>query len=517
MRKNKEGPHLQILSRENLKSNNSINSSDLQIGIIDSLPEKIIQFGEGNFLRGFVDWLVNTLNNKGLFNGSIVAIQPIKHGMVETINKQDGLYTLILRGYDNGKIIKTREIISSISRGIDIYKDFDKYMELADNPQIRYIISNTTEAGILFNSDDSFAGTPPESFPGKLTKLLYRRFQHFNGDLNKGFIIIPCELIDNNGTNLKNIVLKLSKIWDLGNEFINWLESANFFLNTLVDRVVTGYQAEEAEDIKQEFNYTDELLNTGEIFHLWVIEGYKKLFTELPFDKADLNVILTDDISYYRSRKVRILNGAHTMTSLMAYLYGLNTVKEFIDDNLLKAYMERGIFAEIIPSLNFPKDELIVYAKNVIERFANPYIKHHLLSISLNSVAKFKTRVLPSILDYLKIKNKLPDVLVFSFASLIAFYKGTHINDNCLIGNRAGNNYQICDDINILEYFKDFWSTSYSNMEDLKNAVRKILSNKSWWEMDLNDIDGLNDKVSEYLFNIITNGMENALYSLMNK
>ncbi|MBZ4647567.1 MAG: uxaB [Clostridia bacterium] len=490
---------------------------DLKVSPNENLPEKVLQFGEGNFLRGFVDWMFHQLNKNNLFNGKVAVVQPIQHGLVDMLNRQDGLYTLFLRGIQNGKVVEDKEIISSISRGINPYTQFEEYLKCAENPELRVIISNTTEAGIAYNADDKFDDKPPASFPAKLTVFLYKRFKAFNGDIAKGLIIIPCELIDRNGDNLKKIVIQLSNEWNLGNEFINWLEDANYFLNTLVDRIVTGYPRDEVQKLTEELGYQDDLLDTAEIFHLWVIEGDKKLAEELPFTKVGLNVIWTADMTPYRTRKVRILNGAHTMTVLAAYLYGKDTVKECMDDEVISKYMNKGIFEEIIPTLNLPKSELEEFAAAVSERFANPFIKHYLLSISLNSTSKFKTRVLPSILEYVNRKGELPKVLTFSLAALLAFYKGTEIRDNALIGSRSGNEYKISDDMPVLEMFKTLWSEFDGSKEGTKKLVKAVLAKTDMWGTDLDNIQGFTAAVTNYLYSILTKGIKEAIKEVISE
>lgn len=488
---------------------------DLVVGSMNNYPEKVLQFGEGNFLRGFVDWMFNRLNSRGMFNGSVVVVQPISGGLIDAINRQNGLYTLLLRGIQNGTIVNNKELITVISRGINVYSEFEEYMKLAENPELRVIVSNTTEAGIAYNPDDRLDDAPPASFPGKLTVFLYHRFKAFGADKDKGFIIMPCELIDRNGDNLKKIVLRLAKEWELGSQFEEWVEKSNYFLNTLVDRIVTGYPKDEIDDITKTLGYEDHFVDTGEIFHLWVVEGDKKLEKELPFKDAGLNVIWTDDMEPYRTRKVRILNGAHTMTVLAAYLYGLNTVGECLDDKIINTYMKKGIFDEIIPTLNLPEDELKQYAKDVIERFLNPFIKHYLLSISLNSVSKFKTRVLPSILEYVKRRDELPQVLTFSLAALFAFYKGDSISEGVLIGKRDGKEYKIMDDKTILSTFLDTWKSWDGTKEGLKLICTELLGKEDWWGSNLNDIPGFNENISNHLFNIVTSGMEKVLKDMM--
>jgi tagaturonate reductase len=481
-----------------------------------ALPEKVLQFGEGNFMRGFVDWMIHKMNQKNLFNGRVVVVQPIAQGLTGMLNDQDGLYTLLLRGIQNGQIVEEQDLISSISRGINPYEDFNAYLECASNPELRFIISNTTEAGISYSADDRYDDAPPASFPGKLTVLLHKRFTAFNGAADKGFVIIPCELIDRNGDNLKKIVLRLANEWNLGAEFTAWVENSNYFLNTLVDRIVTGYPKDEITELTSKLGYEDKLLNTAEIFHLWVIEGDKRFAEELPLTQIGLDVIWTDDMTPYRTRKVRILNGAHTMTVLAAYLYGLDTVKECMDDEKIRTFMEKGVFEEIIPTLDLPENELKDFAAAVTERFANPFIRHYLLSISLNSTSKFKTRVLPSVLEYVNRKGRLPKVLSFSLAALFAFYRGTELRGNALIGKRpAGNEYSISDDQPVLELFQSLWTACDGSRAAAGTLVSTVLTKTEMWGQDLNEVAGFADLVADYLYAIITNGVEDTLKEVL--
>ncbi len=503
------------LSSELLNDNSFHFDSSIRVTPKTKRPEKVLQFGEGNFLRGFVNWMFNKLNTDGLFNGEVVVVQPIEHGLVDMLNDQDGLYTLLLRGLKNGDVVVDKEIISSVGRGINPYRDFDEYLKCAENADLRVIISNTTEAGIAYNPGEKYDDAPPASFPGKLTVLLHKRFKAFNGDASKGLIIVPCELIDRNGDNLKKVVFRLAGEWNLGEDFITWLENSNYFLNTLVDRIVTGYPRDEISKLTEELGYTDNLLNTAEPFHLWVIEGDKKLEKELPFTKAGLNVVWTSDMTPYRTRKVRILNGAHTMTVLAAYLAGKDTVKECMDDTLINNYMKKGLFEEIIPTIDLPAKELEDFSSAVFERFANPFIKHYLLSIALNSVSKFKSRILPSIKDYIERKGRLPKVLTFSLAALIAFYRGTEIRETALIGNRPGNEYKISDDMSILEAFGALWSEFDGSKESAGKLVKAVLANTGWWGSDLNELNGFTAAVTDNLYSILTNGAAEAVRELL--
>ena len=381
-------------------------------------PEKIIQFGEGGFLRGFVDWMLQEINEKTDFNGSVVVVQPIENGMCEMLQKQDCMYTHICRGIEG---VDTR-IVDVISRCINPYEDYDSYLKLAENPDFKFVVSNTTEAGISYSEGDKLSDRPQKSFPAKVTALLKKRF-----DLGlDGFVFLPCELIDKNGSTLKNIILRYADEWGLGDDFKKFVEKENVFCNTLVDRINTGYP--KGEDLQ--LGYEDNMVNTSEYFHLWVIEGPKDKVLEIPFDKTDLNVIVTDDMSMYRTRKVRILNGAHTAMIPYALLSGVETVKGCMEDKTMCEFDKACVYDEIIPTLDLPKEELLSYADSVFERFNNPYIKHFCSSISLNSVSKFKVRVLPSILEYIKRFDKMPEKLLFSFARLIEFYKTDMPNDD---------------------------------------------------------------------------------------
>ncbi len=385
------------------------------------MKEKIIQFGEGGFLRGFADWMIQIINDNTDFDGSVVVVQPIEKGLCDLLSSQGCVYTHLCRGSEGVDMKK----IVVISRCVKPYDDFDAYLSLAENPDFRFIISNTTEAGICFDESNKLTDRPAASFPGKLTQLLKKRFDIGLG----GFVFLPCELIDKNGENLKKCILKYAELWSLGDDFKTWIENENIFCNTLVDRINTGYPKDETIDV----GFDDKMINTSEYFHLWVIEGYSELCREIPFDKCGLNVIITNNLEMYRTRKVRILNGAHTSLVPYALLSGLETVKECTENEIMREHLHKCIYEEIIPTLELPREKLIEYADNVLVRFSNPYIKHLLSSIALNSVSKFKVRVLPSILEYIKRFDKMPETLLFSFAKLIDFYKTDMTNDDAEI------------------------------------------------------------------------------------
>ena len=412
------------------------------------MKERVIQFGEGGFLRGFADWMIKQVDEVTDFDGSVVVVQPIEKGMCDTLMAQNCVYTHICRGVEG---VDKRKI-DVISRCVKPYDDFDAYLELAQNPDFRFVISNTTEAGIVFSESDKITDKPAKTFPAKLTQLLKKRFEL---GLN-GFVFLPCELIDKNGENLKKCVLQYADLWDLGADFKRWIENENIFCNTLVDRINTGYP----QDEKIETDFEDKMINTSEYFHLWVIEGYPELFSEIPFDKCGLNVIVTDKLEMYRTRKVRILNGAHTSLVPYALLSGFDTVKSCMDSEKMLSHIKKCVFDEIIPTLDLPKEELLAYAEDVLTRFANPYIKHYLSSIALNSVSKFKVRVLPSITEYIKRFNKMPQTLLFSFAKLIDFYRTDMTND----------------DKEVTAFMKT-------------KTVKEILGNKAFWGEDLSYLE----------------------------
>lgn len=416
------------------------------------MNERIIQFGTGNFLRGFADYFIDKINKDGLYDGSIVIVSPTDSRTVDALNAQDCRYNLYLRGIENGKEICERTEINAVSRAVNPYKDFDTYLALSQNPDFRFIITNTTEAGIAFCAEDKFEDRPAKSFPAKLTQLLYARYK---AGL-KGFVILSCELIDNNAKELQKFVLRYIQYWKLGEDFFNWIIEENTFCNTLVDRIVTGYPKDEAEHLCAEIGYADKLLDTAEPYHLWVIEGnYEK---ELSLQKAGLNVVWTDDVKTYKKMKVRILNGAHTSLVFPSMLCGIDTVKESLDDKDLSEFLNICLFEYILPTLG-ETEENRQFANAVRERFANPYIKHMWKSISLNSVSKFTARVLPTINDYVKNNNTLPKPLVFSLACLIEYYKTNDVQD----------------DKTAVEYIKN-------------HSIKNILSNTQLWDCDLSDM-----------------------------
>ncbi len=463
-------------------------------------PIRVLQFGEGNFLRAFADWMIDILNEKMNLNAGIVLVKPIPMGSLERFNKQNNLYTVSLRGNVEGRAVVENRVVTSVTETVDCYAEYEKYAAYAKCGTLRFVISNTTEAGIVYDGEDKFSFNPPHSYPGKLTKLLYERAEHFGYSADKGLIILPVELIDDNGIQLKKCVVRLAKDWGLGEKFLAWLDDACVFTSTLVDRIVTGYPRENAEEIWRELGYKDELLVTAEPFGLWVIESPKDISKELPFPEAGLPVIYTDNQKPYKQRKVRILNGAHTSFVLAAYLAGHNIVRDAMQDAQFLSFMRDTLYKEVIPTLNLPKDDLVRFAEAVEYRFNNPFVDHQLLSIALNSVSKWKARCQPSFEAYYEKTGKLPKHLAFSLAALIAFYNGERIENGALIGARNGEEYRILDDAKTLEFF----------MAHPMDA-QAVLSNTDFWGCDLTKYEGLCDYVSAALADIRENGMKAAI------
>lgn len=458
-------------------------------------PEKVLQFGEGNFLRAFVDWMIDKANRDGIYQGSIVLCQPIAQGLKDMINAQDGVYTLAMRGAENGQPVEKIEVITSVSRCINPYENYEDLMEIARSADLEVVVSNTTEAGIAYHAGDQLTDRPPVSFPAKVTAFLYERYKAFNGDPEKGLLFLPVELIDNNGAELKRIVLQYAQEWELGQEFTDWVNTANAFTSTLVDRIVTGYPRDEVSYFEEKLGYKDNIIDTSELFNLWVIEGDEKWADKLPVHKIDANVIWTDDVKPYKKRKVRILNGAHTSTVLAAYLAGFDIVGDFMKDDTVRTFMNNVIYQEVIPTLDLPKEELESFAAAVNDRFANPYIKHKLLDIALNSCSKFNARCLPSLLGYVEEKGVLPKCLTFSLAAFIKFYQGEW-KDGVYTGTRKdGTQYPLRDDESVIRFFADAWSEN-----DAEGTAAAVLSNKDFWSgKDLTEVPGLKDAVAGYL------------------
>jgi len=464
-------------------------------------PDKVIQFGEGNFLRAFVDWIIWKMDKSAGFNGGVVVVQPIERGMVDALNEQDGLYHLNLQGIDKGQAVDSIDLVDVINRGINPYRDFGSYLSLAEDPGIRFVISNTTEAGITFDPSCKLDDRPASSYPGKLTQLLYHRFKYFKGDRSKGFIIFPCELIFLNGKELKKCILQYIDLWGLEPEFRTWFEEACGVYCTLVDRIVPGYPKDNIDSILERIGYDDHLVDKAEIFHLWVIEAPDSVAEEFPAGKAGLNVLFVPSEAPYHARKVTLLNGPHTVLSPVGYLSGLDTVKECVEDPLIGKFVHKVMFEELLETLDLPRHELEKFAGDVLERFVNPYVKHFVTSIMLNSFSKYKTRDLPGLKTYLQRKGSLPEGLVLGLAGIITYYRG---------GRRGDAEIVPADDPAILDLLKSLWATG-----DISKVAEGVLGAGWIWGEDLNLIPGLTSMLTGFLMTVRDKGMREAVASVV--
>ena len=474
---------------------------DRQTAQAAKYPTKVIQFGEGNFLRAFVDWIIWNTNKATDFNAGVVVVQPIDRGMVDMLNSQDGLYHVNLQGIDKGQAVDSIEMIDVINGGLNPYTQNEEFMALAENPDIRFVISNTTEAGIAFDPSCKLDDKPATSYPGKLTQLLYHRYEHFKGDMTKGFIILPCELIFLNGKELKKCIYQYIDLWNLGEEFKAWFEQACGVYCTLVDRIVPGYPKDTINEIHERIGFKDNLVVKGEIFHLWVIEAPESVASEFPADKAGLNVLFVPSEAPYHERKVTLLNGPHTVLSPVGYLSGLDTVKECVEDPQVGQFVRKIMYSELMETLNLPKEELQAFADSVVERFLNPYVKHFVTSIMLNSFPKYKTRDLPGLKTYLERKGELPKGLVLGLAAIITYYKGGKRGDVEIVPN---------DDAAIVALLKDLWATG-----DLRKVAEGVLAAEFIWGENLNEIPGLTDLVVADLEVIQNEGMRAAVETVI--
>lgn len=472
---------------------------------------RVLQFGEGNFLRAFVDYMIDIANEKGITDYGIAIVKPIPFGSLERFDQQDNLYTVVLRGQQNNQVVNEARIITSVEQTLDCYHNYNRLEALACLDTLQIVVSNTTEAGIVFDGTDQFDRMPPTSYPGKLTKLLYRRFQTFSGAPDKGLIIIPCELIEHNGDQLHRCVDQLIDLWGLGEDFRHWVADSCTFCSTLVDRIVTGYPRDELERIAEHLGYEDQLVDVAEPFGLWVIESKQQDISDhFPLDKADLPVVFISDQTPYRERKVRVLNGAHTGTVLAGHLAGFETVGQLMKDDTLRRYLEKLVYEEIVPTVHLPRHEVLDFADSVFERFANPFLRHRLLDISLNSVSKWKARILPSFRDSWQATGQLPKLMTFSFAALLAFYTSDRLENGVLVGHANGQDYAIRDDAGVISFF-----AQHATQESTADYVQMAAARQDFWGEDLSRYPGFANAVTEYLTAIRNNGMAETLKALV--
>ena len=479
------------MNRLNYRTLKEIDSQDY---ILPSAPERVIQFGEGNFLRAFVDYFFDIANESGGFNGKIVVVTPNSGRNIPRFEAQDCLYTLYLRGVENGKTIEQRRLISVISRCLSGPDQFDEILKCALNPELQFVVSNTTEAGITFRDTDSLDAIGSAAYPGKLCRFLYERYSKCGMDNAPGFILMPCELIEHNGEALKERLIQYGRHWGFGEGFEAWLTEKNTFCSTLVDRIVPGFPKEDAARYNAENGYEDDLLDTAEPFGFWAIEGDEAINEILPFRRAGLPILVTPDISFYKQRKVACLNGGHTSMTCAALLCGLETVGQCMEDEDVSQFLKRAVYNEIIPANSLPQDKLIEFSDSVMDRFRNPFVKHELMSITLNTTSKWTARVLPSLRGYIKAFHKLPKYLCFGFAANLEF--------------GVCGRFDVKDDKEVLDSFAAHKDDS---IEELCAAYCR---ERAFWGEDLSDIDGFVDTLIANIRNIRALGAREALRQL---
>ena len=475
--------------------------------LLKNAPERVLQFGEGNFLRAFADYWFDMANEKAGWNGKCVLVQPIAQGLTQLINRQEGLYTLYLRGRQNGEKVDAKRVISSVSRCLNPYEkqDYDAMMDVAAGEALEYIVSNTTEAGIVYAPSCRLEDCPPASFPAKLTQVLLHRWRAGR----PGVVVLSCELIDNNGKELLRCVNQYIKQWGLEEGFARWVNGDCTFCSTLVDRIVPGRirDAAEAARLEEENGYRDALIDVGEVFGVWNIEGPEWLAEKLPFRAAGLNCPVVPDVTPYKKRKVRILNGAHTGFVPGAYLAGYDIVRDCMQDDVILGFMNRMLHEEVIPTLPLDRQDLEAFAAAVQDRFNNPFINHELMSITLNSTSKWRARNMPSLLEYAQTAGKLPPCLAMSFAAYIAFYSSDiqALTEQGLVCRRPkGNEYTVSDDRWVLEFYY-----SRRGVSD-ETLVHDVMTNEKMWGQDLTLVPGFEQAAAENLRRIRTEGARAA-------
>ena len=469
--------------------------------------DRVIQFGEGNFLRAFIDWQIDWLNEHQGTDAGIVVVRPRNRDVSDTLNQQEGLYTTLIRGLNaQGEPVSETRLIRSLNREIHPYQQFGDFMALAQNPDLRMVFSNTTEAGIAFAEADQLTDQPASSFPGKLTQLLWARYSHFSGASDRGWLVVPCELIDHNGDTLREQVLRYADHWHLPSEFKSWVHQHCAFYNTLVDRIVTGFPAE-SEQLQRELGYEDRYLVAGEVYYQFVIQGPSALFSELKLEVLSPQVRHVNNIAPYKAQKVAILNGAHTAMVPVAFLAGLESVGEAMADPAIAGFVASLLREDVIPTLDLPAAELHAFADAVLRRFRNPFIRHALLSIALNSMTKFRTRLLTPLLAAHQQTGQWPVHITFALAALIAFYRG----------ELAGKAWPLQDDPHWLQRYADAWQAQESGAMSLQQLVERMLSDAQHWGEDLTRQPGLAETVTRHLQNIIVHGVREALSQLRSR
>ncbi len=466
-----------------------------------SYPVKIMQFGEGNFLRAFVDWMIDKANDDSILNHGIAIVQPIAGGefVRELFENQDCLYHVYLEGIKDKQPVKEVALVKSIDSIINPYSDYQKYETLFLREDLEIIVSNTTEAGIRYEEGDDLNAEPPKSFPAKITALLHKRFQKFNGDLTKGLQMVCCELIEDNGSTLREFVLKHAAANNLGADFETWVKTACSFYDTLVDRIVPGFPKETINEIKEEIGFDDNLVVKGEYFHVWAIGGDSIIKEKLPLDKAGLNVLFMDDIRPFRAKKVRILNGAHTAMVPVALQLGCETVMDAFNTPEVEQFINRMVADEVLPGIGEDPEQLKAFAAKILERFYNPYLKHYLKDISLNSLSKWETRDFPTVADNYNKLNKKARLTTFSFAALLVLYSG-----------KSEVNFTPNDTPEFVAFIQ-----STFNKDDIKGWVTGIINNDKIWTAKLGELPGFADEVAAGAAAILNKGIKEAVKEIL--
>ncbi|HQU71773.1 MAG TPA: tagaturonate reductase [Calditrichia bacterium] len=478
---------------------------------VSRFPEKILQFGSGAFLRGFFDFYVDQANREGHYRGRIAVVQSTGGGRANIFKEQDGLFTNVVQGLRNGEAVEELTVNASVSRALSAGEEWPQVLSLAENPELEIAISNTTEVGIALDQQDRPDLNPPRSFPGKLTAVLYHRFRTFRGDTTKGLVVLPCELLENNGLLLGEIVLKLAEIWQLGREFQEWVLHANYFCNTLVDRIVPGSPAPDLlPALEEKAGYRDGLMTTAEVYSLYAIQGGETVRDKLAFLLKNPAVIVAKDISPYRERKLRLLNGSHTISIPLAFLSGHQYVIDMMRDPRLSAFVARLMQEEIAPVLDMPAAVVNAYAEEVLSRFANPFLRHQLIDISMQSTTKMRHRVMQTIDKYHQKFGEAPPRFALGFAAYLLFMRGINRENGVYLGRRGDQFYPIRDQH--AGYFAELWKLAD---QDDPNSVRELAEsacgNKLLWGKDLNLMGNFGELVAAHLWQMLHEGVESLL------
>jgi len=476
------------------------------------LPEKVIQFGTGVLLRGLPDYLIDKANRQGIFNGRIVVVKSTDGGDIESFNRQDGMYTLCIRGIEDGQSVEENVVCSAISRVLSAKSQWEEILKCAANPELQIVLSNTTEVGIQLVPDD-IRQTPPQSFPGKLLAFLYARFQAFQGDKSKGLVIVPTELIPENGSKLEAILLELAHRNGLESEFMDWLESANTCCNSLVDRIVPGRPDEATlHNLTEQLGYEDELLSISESFLLWAIQGDERVKSILSFHEVDKGIVIQPDINLFRELKLRLLNGTHTLSCGLAFLSGFETVRSAMEDDTLGTFISNLMLADLLPGIPYPVDEKVAqrFGLQVMDRFRNPFVEHRWIAITMQYTAKMQMRNIPTLMHYYKRFNAVPECMALGFAAYLLFMKGTEQRGATWYGQANGNDYPIQDEK--AGYFAETWANA-----EAEEVVSTVLHNQALWGHDLTQLPGFAKQVTDYLQKMIENGAYPTVAAYFNK